>query len=109
MNYKEKLLNPKWQKKRLEVLERDSFTCQICASDTETLHVHRKSYKFGNEPWDYDLSNFTTLCFDCHKLEGNAKEELNEMIKNLQKDGIPLLHITQDFKHQIYLKHNFNG
>ena len=109
MTYKEKLLDPRWQKKRLEVLERDKFTCQMCTSTTDTLHVHHKYYIFNNDPWDYDLFNFITLCFDCHKSEGNAKEELRTMIKNLQNDGIPLLHISEDFKNKIYLKHNFNG
>ena len=30
MGYSEKLKDPRWQKKRLEILERDNFRCQYC-------------------------------------------------------------------------------
>lgn len=66
--YSEKLKNPLWQKKRLEILNRDNFTCVLC-SDTETeLHVHHKEYKWGNKPWEYDNDNFLTLCKRCHSV-----------------------------------------
>ncbi len=66
-SYSEKLTNPKWQKKRLEILSRDKFTCQLC-SDTDTmLHVHHKSYTKGAEPWEYEDSNFISLCKYCHR------------------------------------------
>lgn len=64
--YSEKLTNPKWQKKRLEVLSRDQFTCCLCSDKENTLHVHHKTYKKGCEPWEYPLDNFQTLCKDCH-------------------------------------------
>lgn len=68
MNYSEKLKDPRWQKKRLEIFSRDKFTCQICLSTEKTLHVHHKSYLKGKEPWDYDDYNLVTVCLDCHKL-----------------------------------------
>lgn len=65
--YSEKLKNPKWQRKRLEALNRDNFTCQHC-KDTETeLHVHHLKYK--KEPFDADLEDLVTLCKDCHYIE----------------------------------------
>jgi len=64
MDYSEKLKSPKWQKKRLEVLNRDNFTCCKCG-DTETeLHVHH--LKYYKEPYDADLSSLETLCKYCH-------------------------------------------
>ena len=64
--YKEKLLDPRWQKKRLFILERDNWTCQIC-KDTETsLHVHHRWYEKNRNPWDYPNEAFTTLCEKCH-------------------------------------------
>ena len=66
--YSEKLKNPLWQKKRLEILNRDNFTGVLC-SDTETeLHIHHKEYKWGNKPWEYPEDNFQTLCKRCHKI-----------------------------------------
>jgi len=64
MNYSEKLKSPKWQKKRLEVLNRDNFTCCKCG-DTETeLQVHH--LKYTREPHESHLSDLETLCKDCH-------------------------------------------
>lgn len=65
MNYSEKLKSPKWQKKRLEVLSRDNFTCCKCG-DTETeLHVHH--LKYTGEPHEAPLEDLETLCKVCHK------------------------------------------
>lgn len=65
--YSEKLKDPKWQRKRLEIMERDTFQCQICWNKEETLTVHHKSYIKGRDPWDYDDEYLITLCEDCHQ------------------------------------------
>lgn len=64
--YGKKLKHPLWQKKRLEIFQRDKFTCCYCGSTDETLHVHHKEYFFGNDVWDYPDDNFLTLCEHCH-------------------------------------------
>jgi len=66
MTYSEKLKDPRWQKKRLQILERDAWVCSECYSGVKTLHVHHKYYTPNTEPWDYDESALTTLCEDCH-------------------------------------------
>lgn len=69
MTYKEQLAHPNWQKKRLEILQRDKFTCQICL-DTETqLQVHHKFYDktYQTLAWEYPNHVYKTLCSDCHK------------------------------------------
>jgi len=65
-NYSELLKHPKWQKKRLKILERDKFTCQLCGDDETMLHVHHKKYTKGKKPWEYDNKDLITLCKDCH-------------------------------------------
>ena len=72
--YSEKLKSPKWQKKRLEILNRDNFTCQHCFSEEKTLHVHHMVYFNNQEPWDCDNLNLITICNDCHKL-AHSKDE----------------------------------
>jgi hypothetical protein len=69
MTYKEKLLDPRWQKKRLEILQRDNFTCQMCGDTKSTLQVHHKLYIKGNDPWEYPNLMLITLCGDCHEHE----------------------------------------
>lgn len=44
MKYIEKLRDPRWQKKRLQILERDGFACQSCYDTETTLHVHHCTY-----------------------------------------------------------------
>lgn len=67
-SYSEKLLDPRWQKKRLTILSRDEWTCQHCGDTKTTLHVHHELYE-GNNPWDTDEVFLTTLCEECHSIE----------------------------------------
>lgn len=68
--------SPHWQKKRLEIMERDNFTCQYCLDTENTLTVHHKSYKEGVNYWDYADSELITLCEYCHEQEHLNKDEL---------------------------------
>lgn len=64
--YSELLKDPRWQRKRLEILNRDNFTCKCCGAKESTLHVHHFKYLKGNMPWEYPDSNFITMCYECH-------------------------------------------
>lgn len=65
--YIEKLRHPKWQKKRLQILDRDGFKCTECGDTEATLNVHHLSYDYGKDPWDYPDENMKTLCENCHE------------------------------------------
>lgn len=65
--YSEKLRNPRWQKMRLQVLERDDWTCQWCGATDKTLVVHHLYYKRGAEPWEYPIESLLTVCDECHQ------------------------------------------
>ena len=67
--YGESLKDPRWQKKRFDILNRDNWTCQICGSKEKTLHVHHLCYDKNKNPWEYDEMSLITLCEGCHKLE----------------------------------------
>lgn len=67
-NYKSQYLNPRWQKKRLVIMERDEFTCKRCNDKEKTLNVHHLYYVPGKNVWDYPNSSLVTLCADCHSL-----------------------------------------
>jgi hypothetical protein len=75
--YSEKFKDPRWQKKRLEILERDEFTCQLCGDKESTLHVHHWYYEKGKDPWEYPDMALITLCEDCHK-ERHANNKARE-------------------------------
>lgn len=71
--YSRKLSSPKWQKKRLKVLERDKWVCKKCGDDETELHVHHLEYH--KNPWDTPINRLITLCAHCHELIEGCKEE----------------------------------
>ena len=91
--YKEKLLDPRWQKKRLEILSSDNFTCQWCGENEKTLHVHHFYYNKSMNPWEYAVGDLITLCSDCHYFEHlqgvpNIITDLHSMLSiNTEKYG----------------------
>lgn len=77
--YWEKLKDPRWQKKRLEVLERASFRCSHCNTHDKPLHVHH-GYYGSLDPWDYPDRVLHVLCEDCHAAAEAVRRELYELI-----------------------------
>jgi len=73
MKYSEKLRDPRWQRKRLEVMERDDFTCSDCGDEKSTLSVHHKQYH--GDPWDAPMWALETLCEKCHE----TRAQLNKL------------------------------
>jgi hypothetical protein len=86
MTYSEKLKDPRWQKKRLEILNRDEWNCRFCGEEEKTLHVHHISY-FG-DPWEAPDKMLITLCKECHQKEDKSFITQGErLIKILKKSG----------------------
>ncbi len=122
--YSKLLLDPRWQKKRLEVLERDGFTCS-CGNGLEDkvpLHVHHKKYIYGRFPWDYPMDNFETLCEKCHKSEHKietkklSEKELNAIYhhdslyvnpKRAKEIGLEIDSIREKIKKEEQGRNNF--
>jgi len=67
--YYKLLKHPKWQKKRLKILERDNWACRYCGGNDKTLHIHHNIYKGNSMPWEYEDADIITLCEDCHEKE----------------------------------------
>lgn len=69
MTYSDKLRDPRWQKLRLEIMQRDRFTCLFCGSGLtggKNLQVHHILYK-RRDPWDYPEYLYQTVCENCHE------------------------------------------
>ena len=73
MTYSEKLKDPRWQKKRLQILERDGWECQNCFDKESTLTVHHKKYT-TDYIWEEPDQNLITLCERCHTIFHEHKE-----------------------------------
>lgn len=73
--YSEKVRDPRWQRRRLEVLQRDGWMCRNCGATTKTLEVHHLMYWSRLEMWDVDSVFLETLCTDCHWDKTSKKTE----------------------------------
>lgn len=80
--YQDKLRDPRWQKRRLEILNRDKWACVKCFDDTTELHVHHRAYRRGANPWDYPDDVLVTLCAPCHREETDSLDVAVEAIAN---------------------------
>lgn len=81
MTYAEKLKDPRWQRRRLELLEAANWKCCECQSADKTLHVHHNFYRSRTQPWDYPAYAFRVVCEDCHAAAETQKRELSELIE----------------------------
>lgn len=103
--YSEKLKDPRWQKKRLEILERDGWQCRACGNSKLTLHVHHCFYVKNQSPWEHDECYLKTFCESCHDRYHKAKEALNQKIALLDPGQIEDLDLVLQF-HGIYAIHH---
>lgn len=80
--YRKRLSDPRWQRKRLEIFQRDNFTCRKCNSAEKELHVHHVAYDNKYEIWAQPDYTYATLCFECHY---NEEARLKEMPERIMK------------------------
>jgi hypothetical protein len=66
ISFSEQYNHPNWQRKRLEVMERDEFKCMTCGNKQKLLHVHHNTYD-GKYLWECRMQSMITLCVDCHE------------------------------------------
>ena len=76
MKYSEKLKDPRWQKKRLQVMEKAKFKCVECGDSKSTLAVHHSVYFKGNDPWDYPDELLRCFCEKCHERHHSLRQEM---------------------------------
>ena len=94
--YSDKLRDPRWQKKRLEILQRDEFCCQFCFDSENTLAVHHRYYWPGYEPWEYEDDAYVTLCQSCHKEETESlPKSCSRLIHALKRAGFTAYNIQR--------------
>jgi hypothetical protein len=87
LTYKEQLLHPLWQRKRLQIMQRDDFTCQSCYDRETTLNVHHKHYNKGAMAWEYEDHELVTLCKACHEVMHDNQNLRKQVFAKLPVDG----------------------
>jgi hypothetical protein len=101
LTYSDKLKDPRWQKKRLEVFQRDGFKCTKCGEDELTLHVHH--LKYNKQSWDAPLEDLATLCESCHSIIESFKKTKLEVLK------ITMFDDNANSRKIAFIKTNDNG
>lgn len=98
--YGEKLEDPRWQRKRLKIFERDGWKCTLCNDERHALHVHHEKYEAGREPWEIEDVFLKTLCKYCHLLVEFSKNQTGNFVpfsvlKFIDKDGSDCLFVVK--------------
>lgn len=108
-DYFKLLKHPKWQEKRLEIMNRALFECEHCGTKEETLNVHHMYYEKNKKPWEYPDDCLHCLCIDCHKaiqqIQDKIKIEMSKLmfgelgfllgyIKGMQSRNFPMVELT---------------
>jgi hypothetical protein len=82
-SYADLLRHPRWQRRRLEIMQRDDFACRECGATEKTLNVHHTVYIKGRKPWEYEDSQLRTLCQDCHHHVTEYKGWVDEILGSM--------------------------
>lgn len=89
--YGEKLKDPRWQKRRLEMLEAADWACDDCRTKSDTLHVHHGYYSRGMDPWEYPSDTLHVLCETCHKKSEVGRDKLYALLARLRPRSLTWL------------------
>jgi hypothetical protein len=89
--YYELLKDPRWQKKRLEIMEASGWQCVNCGTKNDSLNVHHGAYLKGLKPWEYPNRMLHCLCDECHTNAQAMMECLKAEIGAMNFDYLELL------------------
>ncbi len=89
-SYIELLKDPRWQRKRLLILERDGWRCRNfgCGDSTTTLHVHHRRYT--GKPWEAPDEDLVTLCEPCHERTTQLVSSARRLIEDLDTPSLEI-------------------
>lgn len=87
-SYSQKLLDPRWQRRRLEILDAAGWRCTYCGATDKTFHVHHRRYIRGHQPWEYEDADLAALCKDCHSNHHDDRARLDAVIARAGEYGI---------------------
>jgi 5-methylcytosine-specific restriction endonuclease McrA len=78
------LRDPRWQKKRLKILEKNKFQCFECGNTERELHIHHCWYEHQLKPWEYHDSCYLVLCKECHLTRQDLEYKIKTKLADLR-------------------------
>lgn len=76
MTLSEKFRDPRWHKRRHEILLRDNFKCQCCFDPEKPVRVRVVIFANGIDPWNLDESGTQTICDECFQLRTDILDKV---------------------------------
>lgn len=87
MSYAQKLKDPRWQKKRLEVMTKAGWKCEDCGRDDRELSIHHLRYITGLQPWEHSNDLLKCLCQEeCHLKRQKLEQSIQTIIARFLRD-----------------------
>lgn len=105
--YWQLLQDPRWQKKRLEILEARHWRCEKCdrgLTDGRQFHAHHRYYVKDRMPWEYPDFCYEALCDECHEKAHDDPtamagwEMLMEVLCSRTSSGVNLRFIAENLR-----------
>lgn len=82
-SYYELLQHPKWQEKRLVIMNRAGFKCEWCLVEDRKLNVHHTYYEKDAKPWEYPDGSLLCLCDPCHRSAHEISDHSKRLISSI--------------------------
>lgn len=95
--YFQLLKDPRWQKKRLEIMERDGFKCAECGNSEIELQIHHNIYVKDADPWDLEDEYLTCLCKDCHEKATHFAKFMSKVVRATSRSKVSRNSLTSYF------------
>jgi hypothetical protein len=87
--YQRLLRDPRWQKRRLEVLNMAEWKCEDCGDGKESLEIHHCAYRADTDPWEYGDNLLMCLCMRCHRKRQESERDFRVEIGKITRK-VPL-------------------
>lgn len=84
--YFAKLRDPRWQKRKTQILELAGWKCEDCGDKEETLNVHHCHYLQGKEPWEHPDNLLMSLCETCHPIRQEIERTIHINVASVLRD-----------------------
>lgn len=105
--YYELLRDPRWYRRRAQVIELAGRTCQECGycqddqnQDRLDLNVHHKKYFPGKAPWEYEDDLLICLCEICHDHRHDLINNIRSLLGKYDKNELlKIFAFVRDFRH----------
>ncbi len=89
--YVQMLRDPRWQRRRNEILIRDNYRCVWCKDTENNLQVDHRRYRKGAKPWEYEDRDLQTLCASCHERITKLRRRVMDMLGDFNVYELPIV------------------